>query len=495
MSRFFLSFILILCISLSLSPLYSQDTIQPKLWIKSVSTSDSSAELQLYNNPSQVIHQHQDSTGGKQGKINNHPCIRSSQYGNYYYLTGDSLFRKTDYTIITAYHAIGQDTLQGLWQITKDTNTLLSLNSRKLILGKLPISYSDTNYQIPVVNTTVQNLGKKGAASTIDTLYILKSHENTFKGNFGELLIFEGRMSAKERLKWQSALSLKYSSTMIKSHYLSSQGDTLWNHKTDSLYSAAIAGLGQDTLRGLSQRQSTIYGDNLTLSLIPTQTPIQDHYLVWGHNGKALERRGEPQYLDTIKYDLLSREWKLENHYKNHPTQPLTTLQFDYPQDYDPSRLRLLINRTTDSLLDIYTADKYTPDSITATTIYFNNINWTSPYKQGFEFGFAYLTSPSQDTKDTKGTIAETQDQNNAQDQFTIYPNPSTGTYTLEASLEEKSPVKIRITNVAGKTLQESTLESNNTHIYTGHIEQNGSYLVNLEYNKGKKTIKLIINK
>lgn len=470
---------------------YGHTQTKPIIWIYASQVSDTTVELKNKGTIADSLYTNNLTHNAKRGEINTHTSqshisttIEKSR------ISGDNLLKPTQYTIITAYHTKEQDTLIGLWTIKRDTNHILSLNSRQLIIGKSKIQYIDSNYTEPVVNTVVQDL-KRTLKDTqgADTLYIGHTEDNKLQGQFAELIIFEGNMTDKERKKWQSALSLKYSSTMQKSNYYTAVGDTLWHYTQDSLYSRHIGGIGKDTIRGLDQSESRIYQDALSIKLNNINYPNQDEYIIWGHNGKPLDIESF-QYKDTTKYAILSRTWKLREHYKDSINPIQAEIKYKYQSDINPEHIVLLQSTTISQSIDITTTTLHYPDSITPEYAIYKNINLRGQDKAPIQLGIAYNTDAQEQTKITTNT-----DSPETNTEFTLYPNPSTGNYTIESNLRESSPLHIRITNIKGEQIQQYNIESKKQHRITGEIKENGSYIITIEYNGGKQTKKLIISK
>lgn len=471
----------------SVTQMYSQTSSYPLLWITSSPTSDSTLNLEVKGilsdsitvlNPNDIL---------KATDINNHFSFQFSPQTPLRIISnklGSNLFKDTSYTIITAYHTKDLDSELGLWSIVSDSNTLLSLSSRTLQIGEMQIKFTDSNFMDPVVNTVSQNIRNLVSPRiTCDTLLIGQFQGQYFSGSYAELLIFEGLLSTLEKRKWQTALSLKYSSTMQASNYYSLRGDTLWSYQDDSIHSTYIGGIGKDTLRGLEQSQSKIYGDCLTITLHPEHSPLEGDYILWGHDNQSYDFDGV-LYIDSLKYFTLSRTWKLRNHYTRTTGPILSTITLDAP--IEAGEMLLLQSNTLD--YDINHIQVHTPDTTTPTQLIFRDIDLQTSTDTPIYFFLAHRLGQAQEEK----TITDTTSSQST-DQITLTPNPSTGKYQLEVQLASASPITVYVTNLSGKIIQKHHSSISRQHKIVDHISEVGNYIITIEYSGNKISKKLII--
>jgi hypothetical protein len=144
-----------------------------------------------------------------------------------------------------------------------------------------------------------------------------------FAGQLAELIIFDRVISAEERQKVESYLSLKYGISLAPlpfATYWDASGQIVRNGKKYSNFGWHIAGLGRDDAGGFYQKQSentsetpilTLSAGKLASTNMDNKSIIEDKsYLVWGDDNGTLKvliekKPGQPRFLH--------RTWKMTN--------------------------------------------------------------------------------------------------------------------------------------------------------------------------------------
>jgi hypothetical protein len=78
---------------------------------------------------------------------------------------------------------------------------------------------------------------------------------------------------------------------------------------------------------------------------------------------------------------------------------------------------------------------------------------------------------------------------------YNLYPNPSTGAYTLEVDLPEKSAIEIRVFTANGGLLETRQERGSSHYTLQGHIVTQGTYIVEIRSSYGKEELKTVIRK
>ncbi|HLG35913.1 MAG TPA: T9SS type A sorting domain-containing protein, partial [Bacteroidia bacterium] len=86
--------------------------------------------------------------------------------------------------------------------------------------------------------------------------------------------------------------------------------------------------------------------------------------------------------------------------------------------------------------------------------------------------------------------ITESQQENN----FQIFPNPTSGTFTIQSTNQQINKSIITITNVLGEKVYEQKIIEQVTEINLS-LQANGIYFVRLRNNEQTVTRKIVINK
>lgn len=76
-----------------------------------------------------------------------------------------------------------------------------------------------------------------------------------------------------------------------------------------------------------------------------------------------------------------------------------------------------------------------------------------------------------------------------------LYPSPNTGSFTIDVKLPEIGPVNIRISNSAGKIIQQHFLEDKLNVSQDMNIENPGLYFIEIRHNYGLEYLKTIVLK
>jgi hypothetical protein len=115
-----------------------------------------------------------------------------------------------------------------------------------------------------VISTYVrqQNSSSAGGAGNNNEVDIDFGNHTLFhqpaqsNGLVAEFIVYETILKEKQIAKIESYLAIKYGITLER-NYVNSQGQTIWNRKTENVYSNNIAGIGRDDLSTLYQKQGT----------------------------------------------------------------------------------------------------------------------------------------------------------------------------------------------------------------------------------------------
>lgn len=162
---------------------------------------------------------------------------------------------------------------------------------------------------------------------------------NELTGFIGDLIVYEGTMTATERQQIETYLAIKYGVTMDQTSakdYLWSDGSTIiWDAATNSGYNNDIAGVGRDDDSCLSQKQSKSVNSSaiVTIGLGSIESDNESNsnsfssdgdYLIWGHNGTGASTTQSSDLPGTVT-TRLSRIW----HVEETGTVPNTSVAFD----------------------------------------------------------------------------------------------------------------------------------------------------------------------
>ncbi|GBF75564.1 hypothetical protein PA598K_03981, partial [Paenibacillus sp. 598K] len=187
-----------------------------------------------------------------------------------------------------------------------------------------------------------QNAANFGYAAS--KVYIGAGHNSRFNGSISEIIVFNKKLDANDRLKVNSYLALKYGLT-LPTDYVDSSGDAMWTQGDSSDYSNRIAGIGRDDQAAQYQKQSrsqevgahvTIaVGDAIAASNEDNLSPIINDrsYIVFGDNGMStsfvdsVDRADEQLKRTERVYKVKKTNWQDTNLLTDEDTT--ITLQVD----------------------------------------------------------------------------------------------------------------------------------------------------------------------
>jgi hypothetical protein len=310
-------------------------------------------------------------------------------------------------TVIVVYHS--PDTLEehGIWSVHSGKGQLSGLTDRRLLRQKSEYVYPVKRRGIPLINTSMQSF-PKNREKTDSNYFVLgetllgDSGKSYFLGDIAEYLVFDRFLKKTEALKIETNLAIKYGISLIESDYLSSSECILWNYEENREFSNGIAGIGKDSVLGLSQCQGSSSEEEDLLSIgignftrLNTEHPNvvpEGNYLVWGHNEGSMGN--EPDCAE--EYPLWERKWMLQASYTDTTKRFSTTIKIRIPEENrDTTRLNyLVIDRSgngdfTSTMTDYIPQSKYD----TSGYAYFHDVVWDRDGSGKDVFSFSYGAS------------------------------------------------------------------------------------------------------
>ncbi|MFM2268712.1 MAG: hypothetical protein RL757_2153 [Bacteroidota bacterium] len=250
-----------------------------------------------------------------QNVINFNPIVRFTGAEK---LVGNSSIGMDEAFAVVSY--AGATTIERGTVISPTTNTdagdlryYFRSTSGALYTGLMPLNQNPAVYvtttvpadgEVAIYNVGVSNARKNGvfggSGSTglsMDGIpQVGDASSNTFKlkGDLAEVILFDGAVSATDRLKIETYLAVKYGIT-LGGNYVNMAGSTVYNITT---YGNDIAGIGREDNENLHQRQSKSLNSDefLTVGLreIAASNTANSHnlidgtYAIWGNDNGAL---------------------------------------------------------------------------------------------------------------------------------------------------------------------------------------------------------------
>ncbi|WP_373396608.1 hypothetical protein V8V91_17825 [Algoriphagus halophilus] len=204
-----------------------------------------------------------------------------------------------------------------------------------------------------------------------------------FNGNLAEVITFPSGFTARDKVKIESYLAIKYGIHLI-GNYVNSAGTPIWDATTNASYHNDVFGIGSDGVTGLNQTQSNSMntgsgdgtGQNGKANIVLSNSSSLDpgDFLLIGHdNGALAEQTSElPSGLTNAK--RIGREWKV-SHTNDVGTVNLSidllgiSLGGNQANNY-----RLLVDSDGDGDFTTGTVNEVMPDSFINGVLLFSNI-------------------------------------------------------------------------------------------------------------------------
>ena len=423
-------------------------------------------------------------------------------------------------TVVVVFHS--SDTLveHGIWGVVRDGKQFTGLTDKRLLRPNSEYIYPVKRRGIPLINTSMQAFSKvRGSADSnyfvLGEAFLPDSTLSSFSGYIAECLVFDRFLKKREALQIETYLAVKYGITLIASDYISSSGAVLWNYEANKLYSNGIAGIGRDDFFGLEQKQgsSSEEPDLLTIGVGEfSELNSENNYnlnnedfILLGHDDGGLVFE-QVSWSDTLS--MLNRKWLIQTTFANNSFP--TNVKFRLPENKDSVQIYYLaIDRSGLADFQSNTVEYIAQDSIdSAGYVYFRGIIWNS--KDAFTFSYRTVLEEDTDNLDTNNTALKNRQKSNSSDEnlginssenaqaqpiYTLYPNPTTGYYRLEATFPEVTSVVLRTCTQIGSVLAVRKDAGKTHYFFDGYIDGQGSYLLEIESVYGKKTFKLVVRK
>lgn len=189
-----------------------------------------------------------------------------------------------------------------------------------------------------------------------------------FSGPMGEYIRYNKALTATERLRVNTYLSLKYGVSIDQTtpnNYLATDGTTaVWDATVNSVYKYSVTGIGRDDVEGLVQKQSR-NSDTTRLSLAiglgalaesnPDNTgtfSTDINYMIWGDDNGALSFKTPVTGNPDVNYRML-RTWKVQE------TGTVGEVEVAVPFDALPNPRQSFLVISNDAVFD--NTDTYIP--------------------------------------------------------------------------------------------------------------------------------------
>lgn len=229
--------------------------------------------------------------------------------------------KKRKQTLFLVYKVKDSLKEQFLWTIN-DPKKIVALATNKRLVDLKKYSYQSYKEKIKPHKANIhffqQNITDTIARSSSLTIgqrfKLEKLPPEDFKGNIGEILVYNRVLSGLETQKVASYLGVKYGISLSQfesKNYLNSSGDIIWDIDKHKGFENSITAVGRDDASGLLQLKSSnmIEEGLLTIALKSKSNKIPNNYFsFWSDNSKNLIVKKQEQGAPIG----IAREWQLD---------------------------------------------------------------------------------------------------------------------------------------------------------------------------------------
>ena len=397
-----------------------------------------------------------------------------------------------------------------LWSFQADSTHTLALTTQRIVNSNSTILYNDENSRCAIVNSLTQLWRRRRMADTLHCGGLVGITDSSeFTGMVAELVVlpYGEEFSDTALYQWCSYLAVKYGVTLHETSYLSSDGTVTWPLDSLGQFSGSVIGIGRDDRFGLYQRQSRTADNLLTLAL---DSITADNTL---HGSELADREflmvGSPASAFTASSELYLEDDQTLNRYGdgvarvtgNGVRSRSTILKMDASQWADSlHRYALLVDRSGSGEYRYSDLEIFTPAEIDTAnkTLTFSDIYWDTDGSGCDRFCFASLDILDFSQIGERGAVSEISGNNGATGsssggQYTLYPNPNSGHFVLEAHYPEATPLTVHVYTADGKTVRTYQRGGDTMHRIEGNLSAKGQYLIEIVSNAERNLIKMLV--
>lgn len=375
-------------------------------------------------------------------------------------LVFDSLPYAKNYTMVVVYKPVAE-TEASVWRMDFDTSSVRGLTTEHILSDNVTIRYTDATSDIPVINTLRQTAPDSAAPFVSLTL-----GGDTLTGavKVAEVLYFDHRLNNSMLRRVQSALAIRYGITLGPVDYVDRNGNTIWDYADSGLYHHRVTGIGWDSTCSLPQLRSHSEMPEAILTIGADNIPEGD-FFVCGDNAAPLS------FDIDGEIEVLNRRWRFQC------------------TDVDNSEFHLTFDTRSfasaiDSLVLLADGVAYRPDSITSHDVTFKYVMF--PTDTG-----TFTLAKGSVFWQTMMSNGKGNQYGNASVKSYLYPNPTTGNYTIEVAGADW--VQVNIYNAQGVLMASYSDSEQAQYFFNGTLPSGNSYYATVITDNGSQTIKLIV--
>lgn len=399
--------------------------------------------------------------------LNHNPALRLAGGES---ISFDSLPYARDYTMIVVYRPSAAHEAD-VWKMTYGDSDTRGLTSERIVSDSTTIRYADQTGERPVISTL--RLSAPDSTGPYARLTVGGGQGL----NVAEVLYYDSRLGTATLRKVQTKLAVRYGITLGPMDYIDVAGTSVWNYADSGLYHHRVTGVAADSLARLRQPRSRSEEEGAMLTVIADSLG-QGEYLLVGDNDAP------SAFVTEQNIEILQRRWKAQSRIGEGKT---VTLMFDVRN----------LGVQADSLVLITDNQLYFPSSVDGESVAFEGVSFDSDSSfftlaHGDVFG---QMAKSAGPKGAKGHQSEEEDTDamspvNSFD-TRLYPNPTTGRYTLE--IDGARQVQVEIYSLQGRLVASYSGHDRERYTFEGTLPSGNIYYATVTTEDGSRTLKLVV--
>lgn len=432
------------------------------------------------------------------------------QNGDYFQLSLDSLLSSCA-NVIIVYETADSAADNGLWSLQVDSATRVGLTTQRILNATGQIVFDSLNRLQKVVNYLSQSWSCAGARPCIATFGAADSLP--LNGKIAEYIFFDHQISDTAITQWISYTALKYGITLYQTNYLNSQKQCIWNYDTCPDFSHTIVGLGRDSTFGLYQKQTCLSAQDALFGIdslfadneLNTAQIAEGNFIVIGLDSNGLTVPAD-LYLSNGSWQQICANGRVQVT-GNQASQYNTFLRLKADL-WDTAGLlpTLWIDRSGTGEYALGDVELYYPTPTDSNTIWnFNRIHWDTDGNGTDAFCLVFPEDSTARNALAGGKPAsESNPQTEAQPsesispqaplssdtpRYRLYPNPTTGDYTLEILNVTPDEMTVTVHSADGKLVKLFSPKGKTGYTLHDHLSVPGTYLLSVNGH----TFKLIV--
>jgi len=377
-----------------------------------------------------------------------------------------------EYTLVVVYRPLAEGEAT-VWRLSYGDSVVHALTTERIVCDSTGIRYSQFSDGRPVIHTLRQSAPALDSASVR-----LELGDSNIM--VAEALYFDRRLGNAALRRVQTMLALRYGVTLGPVDYLAGDGSRIWCHRRDSaLFHHRITGVGRDTVSGLLQLSGHSEMDG---GIVTVATDSLEHgtFLLFGDNDATLTFDPADGWLTGSGCEQLARLWRIQ---ATNAEGMLYTLTFDTRS----------LPLPTDSLVLLVDGEPHLPAAVTPQTVRFDHVFFPT---DSILFTLArgprlWQRAGANAARVNTGNGQTSTSLPGGNTHFSVYPNPTTGSYTLEVSGARQ--VQVTVYNQQGKEVASYSDSGRDAYRFEGTLPSGNVYYATVTTENGSRTMKLIV--